>query len=351
MHSSKSKAGLLHPLSIFAALAAGLVLSHPSAGAEKLSVVTSSTGFLYATTYIAKQKGYFADEGLDITVYDGSGGSNAVAAVVGGAAQIGAVGVKNASQAVIRGVPLKIVGTGIRGFALALTVRKDLPGLVKLAPHASIADRGALLRGHIVAVTDIGGSSGGFVRYMLGKANVPQSQVTVININSPAGMLANLKAKRIDGFVESPPMGEIASAGGYGFALVTPIRDMPEIANMEYIVQVVRGDYLEKNRDAVARYLAAIRRAQQLVYAHSKEAQKAFFDYMRTVGAGKGLNLDPAVEDLMWQGNSRAIPNTLAISKEGMTATRRFFHVSDKVTDAAFVDNSLAEKIMASEKR
>ncbi|MGE5668149.1 MAG: ABC transporter substrate-binding protein [Betaproteobacteria bacterium] len=338
-------------LGILVATMAGAAMPLTGIAAEKLSVVTSSTGFLYATTYIAKQKGYFADEGLDVTVYDGSGGSNAVASIVGKSAQIGAVGVKNASEAVERGVPLKIVGTGTRGFSLALTVRNDLPGLDKLAKNAPLSARGALLRKHIVAVTDIGGSSGGFVRYLLAKARVPDTDVTVININSPAGMLANLKAKKIDGFVESPPMGEMADAAGYGFALVVPNRDIPEIASMEYIVQVVREDYLREHASAIEGYLKGIRRAQQLALAQPDEARKAFFDYMKTLGSGKGMKLDAAVEKLMWSGNSSSIPNTLAISPEGMAATRKFFKVSDKVTDAAFVDNSIADKIMARENR
>ena len=330
---------------------AGAALPLSGTAAEKVSVVTSSTGFLYATTYIAKQKGYFAEQGLDVTVYDGSGGSNAVAAIVGKSAQIGAVGVKNASQAVERGVPLKIVGTGTRGFSLALTVRNDLPGLDKLPKNAPLAARGALLRTRVVAVTDIGGSSGGFVRYLLAKAGVPNKDVTVININSPAGMLANLKAKKIDGFVESPPMGEMADAAGYGFALVVPNRDIPEIASMEYIVQVVREDYLREHAGAVEGYLRGIRRAQQLASARPDEARKAFFDYMKTIGSGKGMNLEPAVEKLMWSGNSSSIPDTLAISPQGMAATRAFFKVSDKVTDAAFIDNSIANKVMARESR
>jgi NitT/TauT family transport system substrate-binding protein len=321
----------------------------PSVGAiaaDKISVVTSSTGFLYATTYIAKQMGYFSAQGLDVAVYDGSGGSNAVAAIVGGAAQIGAVGVKNASEAVVHGVPLKIVGTGIRGFPLVLTVRKDLPGIAQLSPTATLAARGALLRGHIIAVTDVGGSSGGFVRYMLDKAGIPQKEVTVININNPAGMLANLKAKRVDGIVESPPMGEIAVVGGYGFPLVVPNRDIPEISNMEYIVQVVREDYLKKNPEVVKRYLQGIRQAQELVSEHPDQAKKAFFDYMKALGSGKGMNLDVQVEDLMWEGTSQAIPNTLVVGEANMAATRKFFHVSDKVTDAAFIDNAMAQAIM-----
>jgi ABC-type nitrate/sulfonate/bicarbonate transport system substrate-binding protein len=352
MSGSKAKAGARRlGVLVVAAAMAGAALPLAGIAAEKLSVVTSSTGFLYVTTYIAKQKGYFADAGLDVTVYDGSGGSNAVAAIVGKSAQIGAVGVKNASQAVEKGVPLKIVGTGTRGFPLAVTVRRDLPGLDKLAKNAPLAARGALLRKHIVAVTDIGGSSGGFVRYLLAKAGVPDKDVTVININSPAGMLANLRAKKIDGFVESPPMGEMAGAAGYGFPLVVPNRDIPEIASMEYIVQVVREDYLKEHAAAVEGYLKGIRRAQQLAAAQPDEARKAFFDYMKAVGSGKGMKLDADVEKLMWDGNTSAIPDTVAISPKSMAATRAFFKVSDKVTDAVFVDNSIADRIMAGESR
>ena len=91
--------------SIASALLVALVLAWlpmAAAAADKVRVVTSSTGFLYSTAYIAKQMNYFADEGLDVSIADGGGGSNAVAAVVGGSADIGVVGIKNMSEAVKR---------------------------------------------------------------------------------------------------------------------------------------------------------------------------------------------------------------------------------------------------------
>ena len=73
----------------------------------------------------------------------------------------------NASEATAKGQTLKVIGTAIRGFPAALIVRNGLVDKTALAPEASLRSRADILKGHTVAVNDIGGSSGDFVRYAL----------------------------------------------------------------------------------------------------------------------------------------------------------------------------------------
>lgn len=318
----------------------------PAHAADKISVVTSNTGFLYATAYIASQMGYFKEADLAVTIEDGGGGSNAVAAVVGGGSHIGIVGIKNMSEAVRRGIDMKAIGTSTNGFPLALIYRSDMVKKAGLAPTASLRERVAVMKGGTIAVQDIGGSSGQFVRFVLSEAGAPSNHVTVINLGSNAGQLASLKARKIDGFTGVSPGWESAVADGYGTDLVIAARDIGAIKDMNYMIQAVRGDFLKKNAGAVERYLASLRRAQLLLKRDPARAKKAFYDYLASLTSSEPI--PERLRDLMWAGNIDSVATVLVLEPKAIKTAREFFKIDPKVTDDQLVDNTLAAKVTQS---
>ena len=336
--------------SIAGCMALGLLALTPVPGqaAEKLDVFTASTGFLYVTAYIAKQMGYFSDAGLDVTISDVGGGSNAVAALVGGSAQIGDVGLKNMSKPVERGISLKAIGTGINGFPNALVVRDDWAKKAALPATATLQQRMAMLKNATVAVQDVGGSSGGFVRYLLAEAGLPNNFVTVINMESNAGQLASLKARRIDAFVNTSPIWERAVTDGYGVDLVLPSRDMESLKGMAYIIQAVPEAFLKSHRETVKKYLIGIRRAQLLAQREPEKAKHAFRDYLASLTTAEAT--PDNVMDVMWAKSADSIPKDLVLQPEAIKEARAFFKIGPELTDAQLIDNSLAREVMASVK-
>jgi NitT/TauT family transport system substrate-binding protein len=312
-------------------------------GADKLKVVTSTAGIIFSPAYVAQQQGYFKEEGLDVEVADGNGGSNAVAAIVGGSAQIGFVGIKNASQAVVKGQPLKVVATGIRGFPQAIVLQKSLVEAAHLKPDASLAEKGALLRNKIIAVSDIGGSTGDFARFVLRQANIPADQVRLINIASIQGQLAALKAKRIDGFVNASPATEMAVAGGYGVDLILPSRDLKDATDFEYTVQIVREDLIKSHPELVERYLRGMQKALDFIRANPDAAKKSAYAFLSDQ-AETNDTYPPAIRDAAWKNTLPYFPVTVALDNSKLAAARAFFDISDRAPDSILVDNALALK-------
>lgn len=328
-------------------LAAAFLLTAAQAPAwakDKLEVVTSTTGVLFGTAYIAKKLGYFDEVGLDVSIYDGNGGSNAVAAIVGGSAQIGIVGLKNMSQAVLKGQSLKAIGTGVQGFPNALVVRSELLKDAKVNADSSLADKGAVLRDRVIAVTDIGGSSGEFARFILKQAGLPADKATIINLNSIAGQLASLKAGKIDAFVNGSPTIETAVRDGYGTALVVPSRDLKDITAFEYTVQAVRADFLKQNPDIVERYLKALDKAIKVSRNDPEKAKAAVFAFLAEQASTD--NAYPAeIQDLAWTNTLAYFPTSVALDDAKLTASRAFFGVSETLDNAALTDNTIARKV------
>jgi NitT/TauT family transport system substrate-binding protein len=328
---------------IAAILAAALLAPLPAHSKDSLRVVSSSAGAVAATAYVAKKLGYFDEQGLDVQLIDGGGGSNAVASLVGGSAQIGIVGIKNMSEATVKGQAVKAVGTAIRGFPLALVVRPDLHQEAGPAAEGPLEQKAALLRGKKIAVNDVGGSSGDFVRYAIAAAGLNERDVVMVNINDSAGRLSALKYKRIDAIVTQSPELETALSSGIGAMLISTAKDIASLGKIEYMVQAVRADYLAAHPDIVARYLAAIGKAERTIKSNPDQAKAAFYGYLSE--DAKGAKLDDALADQAWKNLLPYLPDSVALWPQGIAGSREFFRISEKVSDEALYDASLANRI------
>ena len=100
------------------------IASPVALAAEQVRIAVSSTSLFFASAYVAKQMGYFDENGLDVSVIDVGSGSNVIASVVGGSAEIGGAGIRNISQGVSKGQALKAFGSSLKGFPNFLVVRK-----------------------------------------------------------------------------------------------------------------------------------------------------------------------------------------------------------------------------------
>lgn len=313
--------------------------------ADPITVVVSGSGPLAGTAYIAKQLGYFEQQGLDVSIVDGGGGSNAVNTLVSGGAQIGIVGIKLMSQAVEKGQSLKAVGTAIQGFPNYLVVQRAPLEKSTLNAASPFAAKAAYLKGKTVAVNDIGGSSGQFVRYALRAGSVPAGQVTLINMTSSAARLAALKRGRIDAIVGGQPEPETAEAGHYGVLLVNPKTDLPSLGTLDYMVQAVRADYLRAQPRVVEKYLRGIAQSEAFIRAHPDEAKRAYYAYL--ANDAHGAHLDPAIADAAWKNMLPYFPASLRLNAPNLAAARQFFDIPATLTDAVLVDNSVADRVTA----
>lgn len=114
----------------FALLAASLLaaVALPAAAAEKtpltvvLSYVPNVENF---GAFYAREKGYFDEAGLDVTLIPGGQGIDQVQMVSAGLAQLGMTGADSVVAAVDKGAPLKVIGAQFQTSPVAMTCRKD----------------------------------------------------------------------------------------------------------------------------------------------------------------------------------------------------------------------------------
>jgi NitT/TauT family transport system substrate-binding protein len=151
----------------------------------------------YLPLTIAETKGYFKEEGLDVTINDLKGGSQALQSLLGGSADAVTGAYEHTIRMQMKGQNIKAVIELGRFPGIVLGVRKDLAGQIK-----SPAD----LKGRKIAVTAPGSSTAMFAAYLIAKAGLRPEDVVFAGVGGGPGAVAAVKSGNVDAICNLEPV-------------------------------------------------------------------------------------------------------------------------------------------------
>jgi NitT/TauT family transport system substrate-binding protein len=183
-----------------AALFAGTPLAASAQALEKPKVTIAVGGknlLYYLPLTIAEQLGYFKAEGLDVTIADFAGGSQALRAVVGGSADV-------VSGAFEHTVNMQAKGQALRAFVLQGRAPQIVLGVnpKTMAGFKTIAD----LKGKKIGVTAPGSSTNVMANFVLAKAGLKPGDVSIIGVGAGSGAVAAMRSGQIDAMSNLDPV-------------------------------------------------------------------------------------------------------------------------------------------------
>src|SRR5258706_10077614 len=185
--------------SLLSLLTLVLVSTGCSRAQEKSTIqmaVGGQTQFIYLPLTLANQLGYFKDEGLSVNISDLRGGSEALAAMMGGSVDMVTGFYEHTIRARAQGKHLVMVALFDRYPGLVLMVGKQHFGDVH-----TIKD----LVGKPVGVTAPGSSTDQLVKYILRQNNLDPQSIPVVT-GGIATMLAALEQDRVWAGVTVDPL-------------------------------------------------------------------------------------------------------------------------------------------------
>lgn len=186
-----------------AALAVGLAgaafagpASAQQAEKPKLTLGVGGKPLLYYLPLtIAERKGFFKDEGLDVSINDFGGGAKSLQALIGGSIDV----VTGAYEHTIR---MQAKGQDI----VAVIELGRFPGIVLVArkdrPIKSVKD----LKGAKIGVTAPGSSTNFFVDFLLSREGLKPEDVAFIGVGGGASAVAQMKRGEIDAMSNLDPV-------------------------------------------------------------------------------------------------------------------------------------------------
>lgn len=228
-----------------------------SAAANFMRLLYPSFAGSWATAWIAKEAGYFAEEGLDVELVRVGGSTRMVAAMLGGSAPIIQAGAIAAISANVAGGDVVIIGATGTVSPFRLMARPEIK-------------QPSDLKGKRAGITTFGSTSDQVVRIALKQFNLePNKDVALLSFGAQPEAFAALQSGAVQVAALSYPLYPKAAKLG-----------MRELVNFGEIgVEDINGTvittraFIAQNRDTAVRFLRAFARGMQR-YRTDKEFSK-----------------------------------------------------------------------------
>jgi len=172
----------------------------------KLTIAVGGKNLLYYLPLtIAESLGYFKAEGLEVTIVDFAGGSQALRAVVGGSADV-------VSGAFEHTLTMQVKGQRMRAFVLQGRAPQIVLGVnpKTLPAFKSVAD----LKGKKIGVTAPGSSTNVMANFVLAKAGLKPSDVSIVGVGAGSGAVAAMRSGQIDAISNLDPVVTLLQRSG-----------------------------------------------------------------------------------------------------------------------------------------
>jgi NitT/TauT family transport system substrate-binding protein len=234
-----------------------------------------------APLHLGKEKGFFAEQGIEVEVVNTTGGAAAVPGVVSGEFDFAFGNVVSLIVARSQKLPLKAIAegnssTGQQG--------KDFGGIV--VPKDSPIRTAAELAGKTVAVNNLKNVGDTTVRASIRKAGGDPSTVKFVELAFP-DMPAAVASNRVDAAWIVEPFFTVTQNQG---ARVIASNFVDTAPNMTVATYFTTEKMIKQKADLVKRFTAAIEKSLQYAQEHPDEVRKVLLTYTK---------IDPAVAEKM----------------------------------------------------
>jgi NitT/TauT family transport system substrate-binding protein len=222
-----------------------------------------------APIYLGKEKGFFSNRGMELTMETGQGGAAIVPGVVSGQFQFGFSNVTSLLIAQSRGLPLKVVANGV---ASTSKDKADYSGVVTRDDSIRTA---ADLAGRQIAVNTLKNIGDSTIRASVRKAGGDPSSIKFTELAFP-DMPAALEAGRVDAVWVVEPFLSATLAQGGRLVASNYVDTAPDLTVAVYFTseQLLRDD-----PDLAKRFTEAMNESLAYADAHPDEARQVLTTY------------------------------------------------------------------------
>jgi NitT/TauT family transport system substrate-binding protein len=221
---------------------------------------------IYLPTTLARELGFYRDEGVEVELQDHAGGAKALQAMIGGSADVVSGFYDHTIQMAAEG----------RGFVAFVTMLR-FPGLVLAtspkSPVTSIKD----LKGRVAGVTTPGSSSHMLLTFLLHRNGVPVDSVSVTGIGGAGTAVAAVERGTVDAGMMTDPAFTIVQRRTPGVRVLADLRHADgvkeAIGTSTYPASVLYSnvEWVRANHETAGRLARAIRRTLEWLQTHTPQ--------------------------------------------------------------------------------
>jgi len=221
---------------------------------------------IYLPTTLARELGFYHDEGLNVEIEDLQGGAKALQALIGGSADVVSGFYDHTIQMAAEGRELVAFVTMLRFPGLVLVTSPQ-----QAATITKIED----LKGRILGVTAAGSSSQMLLTSLLQQHGVAGDAVSITAIGTSATAIAAVERGKVDAGMMADPAFTLMLRRNPGVRVLADLRQGEGVAaafgSTTYPAAVLyaRGEWIRAHRETAGRLARAIRRTLEWMKGHT----------------------------------------------------------------------------------
>src|SRR5581483_6663210 len=239
----------------------------------KLTVALASPSMTWLPAYVADAGGFFKAMGLDVKMIVTSTGQTTTAAILSGDADIAGAGTQAPLQAFDQGQKTIIFSPGVINNTAVIAASNSWMKAKGLTPKSPIATKVAAMKDATIGVPSIGSGADLLLRYIVSKHGGNPSTMNIAPIWPESAQLTAMQRGRMDVGTIAVPGAQIAENEGVGSLFIDTIHgDAPEVNGLLYTGYVATPTVIQKKREALVRFTAALGMANRLIHADPAKA-------------------------------------------------------------------------------
>jgi NitT/TauT family transport system substrate-binding protein len=221
----------------------------------------------HAPFFVARDKGFYAAEGLEVEIQEGSGSTTVAQLVANATSPVAYVDAATMMRGVAAGMPVKAVGVTLQQSPMAFIYRADAARPTKISE----------IKGSRIAITAGDASLAIFTAFM-GKLGMKVEDVQMITVANPAAKEQAVLAKQADAllgyFMDQGPRMQLQTGVKMGW---TRLYDMAGVTTLSSAI-IANNNWMKeaKNQDSLRRFLRASQRGWQYSFDNRAEAAEIF---------------------------------------------------------------------------
>jgi NitT/TauT family transport system substrate-binding protein len=224
----------------------------------------------HAPFFVALDKGFYKEEGLEVEILEGSGSTTVAQLVSNMTNPVAYVDAATMMRGVGAGMPIKAVGVTLQQSPMAFIYRADAPRPTKIEE----------IKGSRIAITAGDASLAIFTAFM-GKLGMKLDDVNLITVANPQSKEQAVLNKQADAllgyFMDQGPRMQLQTGVKMGW---TRLYDMAGVSTLSSAI-IANNDWLKdaKNQVQLRRFLRASQRGWQYAFDNRDEAAEIFMKH------------------------------------------------------------------------
>lgn len=206
--------------------------------------------------YYAEAKGYFAQQGIDVKFVVASSNTQ-LASVLGGSVQFASTDPLNTITAGANGAQFVNFMAVEIGYSEDVIMTKSAYAAAGLNANSTAKQKIRALAGKKLGVISATGENATIFKYLFKYAGVPLSQLDMVQLGTPAAILAAMKAGTIVGSNVGSPYPAEAVADGYAkYLFRAPLSDIPPMGTALTQTLAATSTYYNSNQATIKKFIA-----------------------------------------------------------------------------------------------